>query len=251
MKRLCAFALTALLAVGCSNPEPKAAKPDGFKEIQFDSTDHRKVYADFFPSSVLNSEKVILMFHMAGSNAGEYETIEPVMAALGYNCIAVDQRSGGDMWDRSNRTASKTGAGDYMAAYNDLDGALEYAHTKNYTTIILWGSSYSASLVLKLASENPSVKAVLTFSPGEYMDDKSVVKGWASKVTVPVFFACTPDELSDGRQALYDAIPSDTKVLASFAGGAHGTSTLIADKSKAATLYMDKLKDFLGRLKTD
>jgi dienelactone hydrolase len=251
MKRLCAIVAAASSILGCTSDSEsqKVAKPDGFKQIEFDATDHKKVYADFYPSTTPNSEKVILMFHQAGSNAGEYETIEPVMADLGYNCIALDQRSGGDMWGRSNRTATKSGTGNYLAAYKDLAGAVDYAHSKNYTTIIAWGSSYSSSLVFKLASEDSTIKAVISFSPGEYMDDKSIVQKWASKVTVPVFFACTPDELTDGRQQIFDAIPSDTKVLASFPDGVHGSSTLIPDKSKAASRYMDKLKAFLAALK--
>jgi len=249
MNRLSILAIFALALVGCSNREPKAPKPDGFQEITFDASDSRKVYADFYPSSTLNSEKVILMFHQADSNAGEYESIEPVVAAMGYNCIAVDQRSGGNMWERDNRTATKSGAGDYTSAYNDMLGAIDYAHSKNYTTIIVWGSSYSASLAFRLASEDSSVKAVIAFSPGEYMDDKTEVKGWASKVSVPTFFACKPDELSDGRQELFDAIRSDTKVLASFPGGSHGSSTLLPEKSLAAKQYMDKLKEFLTSLK--
>lgn len=244
--------LTAALVVcGCSGDQKKAPKPDGFKEITFDATDHHKVYADFYPSSVLNSEKVVLMFHQAGSNAGEYESIEPTIAALGYNCIAVDQRSGGDMWDRSNRTVEKSGAGDYMAAYNDLEGALAYAQEKNYTTIVAWGSSYSASLVLKLAGENATVKAVVVFSPGEYMDQQGIVKGWASKVSVPVFFACMPAEWADDRQDIFKAIPSDDKVDVHIDGGVHGSSTLLPEKSPVAGEYMDKLKAFLSGLKTD
>jgi len=251
MLRLSIMATLALLLAGCSGDEQKAPKPDGFKELVFDAPDHRKVYADFYPSATLNSEKVILMFHQAGSNAGEYETIEPLMAALGYNCIAVDQRSGGDMWGRQNRTATKSGPGEYLDAYNDLVGALDYAHTSNYTTIIVWGSSYSASLVLKLASENPTIKAVISFSPGEYMDDKTLVKSWASKVIVPVFFACTTDEKSDGRADIFAAIASDDKVLVALPGGVHGSSTLIPDKSKAADEYMAKLKSFLSNLKKE
>lgn len=250
MKSLIALSLFTLMFTGCSDDAPQAKKPEGFKEIEFDASDHKKVYADFYPATTPDSEKVMLMFHQAGSNAGEYEHVASVMAPLGYNCIAIDQRSGGDMWGRSNRTATKSGSGEYMDAYHDLEGALAYAQLKNYTTIIVWGSSYSASLTLKLTGENAPIKAAIVFSPGEYMDDKSIVKSWASKVTVPIFFACTPDELADGRREIYNAIPSDSKVLASFAGGVHGTSTVIPEKSQAAAKYMDKLKEFLATLKS-
>ncbi len=153
------------------------------------------------------------------------------------------------MWGRENRTASKSGTGEYLDAYKDMQGALEYAHSQNYTTIVVWGSSYSASLALKMAAEETGIKGAIAFSPGEYFDDKTLVKGWASKVSCPVLIACTPDELKDGRQDLYDAITSDPKVLAQFSGGVHGTSTVLPEKSPAAAQYVDKVKDFLTNLK--
>jgi len=255
MNRTSIFAIFAACTMTCcscspGNEQTAAPKPDGFKEITFDAPDHHKVYADFYPSLTLNSEKVILMFHQAGSNAGEYETIEPIMANMGFNCIAVDQRSGGDMWGRSNRTAAQSGKGDYFGAYNDLKGALEYAESKSYTTIVVWGSSYSASLVLMLADEFPELKGVIAFSPGEYFDDKGIAKTWASRVSEPILFACTPDELKDGRQQLYDVIPSDSKNLVVFPGGVHGSSTLLQEKSSAASKYLEKVQTFLTGLKS-
>ena len=249
---MAATVLLLLACTGCNDGKSEVArKPDGFKQIEFPAKDGHKVYADFYPSDTPNSEKVVLMFHQANSNSTEYEGIALTIISLGYNCIVLDQRAGGDMWGKDNRTVSKSGSGSTMDAYSDLLGALDYAHSLNYTSIIAWGSSYSASLAFKLASENPEIKAVLAFSPGEYFDDKSIVKSWASKVTVPVLFACTKDELADDRQDLYNAIPSDSKVLASFDGGVHGSSTLLPEKSKAAGEYMDKVKSFFNDLKSN
>lgn len=250
--RVLLYALGALAATcvsGCSGSVEKPPKPDGFKELTFDSSDHRKVYADFYPANDPNSEKVILMFHQAGSNCGEYENVESTAAALGYNCIAVDLESGGEDWGRDNRTASKSGSGDYMAAYHDMEGAVEYANSKNYTTIVLWGSSYSASLAMKLAPEATGVKGLIVFSPGEYFDDKGQVEKWAANVSCPVLFACTPEELSEGRQKLFDAMPSDQKTLAQFGGGVHGTATTFPNKSPASDKYIKAAKDFLAGLK--
>ena len=241
-------AIVALACFACSDGAQETPKPDGFKEITFDSSDHRKVFADFYPAEDPNSEKVILMFHQAGSNAAEYETMEPVAAKLGYNCISVDLRAGGDMWGKSNRTESTSGVGGYMEAYNDMQGAFDYAQSKNYTTIVAWGSSYSSSLTMKLADDNASIKAVLLFSPGEYFDDKGAAKTWAEKLSVPVLFACTNDEWSDGRKELFNAISSDSKTKAVFDGGIHGASTLRPDKSPAADKYIDAVKQFLASL---
>ena len=242
----------SLVIGGCSAQEepvpqmPVDAQPSS-NELIFKASDGHLVYADLIPSKPTGSKAVILMFHQAGSNASEYETIAPKIAALGFDCIAVDQRSGGDMWGRVNRTMNKSGTGTYLEAYNDLVGAVAYAGSKQYSTILVWGSSYSSSLVFKLASEYPSVKGVLSFSPGEYMPDKQIVSTWAAKVKVPVFFACTEDEWHDGRSELFDSIHFKDKVSWAIPGGVHGSSTLIAAKSTAAGLYLDKVKSFLQR----
>ncbi len=250
MRRLCLFA-AALILVSCSPPQQKAKKPDGFKEITFETADQRTVYADFYPALEPNSEKVILMFHQANSNAGEYEGPALTAITLGYNCIALDQRAGGEMWGRTNRTTTKGGTGEYMDAYKDMEAALDYCHTHNYTTILVWGSSYSASLAFKLATEDSTIKAVIAFSPGEYLEDPHIVKSWAQKTTVPTFFACTEGELGDGRQDLFNALHTDKKVLACFNGGVHGTSTLLPEKSEAAGKYMEQLKLFITGLKKE
>lgn len=235
---------------GCGSPRDSAdgrpvADSRSGKEIRFAAADGKAVYADFYASTKAGAASVVLMFHQAGSNANEYDAIAPKITSLGFDCIAVDQRSGGDMWGRDNRTVTKSGSGDYMAAYNDLLGTLKYAESKKYGKILVWGSSYSASLVLKLASENPSIAAVLAFSPGEYMDDKTVVGTWAKKVTQPVLLACTQDEWSDGRSDLFAKLASKDKISVVLPDGVHGSSTLIPEKSKAADAYMAKVQAFL------
>ena len=253
MKGIFVLAPIALFVVGCSCgnedvPELPQGKPAGHVEVIFDATDKHQVYADFLPSKKPNSDRIVLLFHQARSNASEYETIAPKIAKLGFDCLAVDQRAGGDMWGRVNRTVNKSGAGGYPEAYNDLVGALRYAKAKKYTTIVAWGSSYSAALIFRLAAENPEVSAVVAFSPGEYMDEHGIVSQWAKKVTVPVLFACTPDEWEDGRSELFDQIASKKKTSVALAGGVHGSSTLIADKSTAAGQYMEKVTDFFTEL---
>ena len=57
-----------------------------------------KVFGDLYRAKS-STRGLILMFHQAGSNYTEYSGIAPRVAALGWDCLAVDQRSGGD--DRS------------------------------------------------------------------------------------------------------------------------------------------------------
>jgi pimeloyl-ACP methyl ester carboxylesterase len=60
--------------------------------------------------------------------------------------------------------------------------------------VILWGSSYSASLVFLVAAEHPnSVRAVLAFSPGEYFDGPTTVRDRAAHVSAPIYVTSASD----------------------------------------------------------
>ena len=224
---------------------PKA----GMRETTFPAADGQTVFADFYPAKGA-AKAAILMFHQAGSNAGEYAGTAPQVAQWGYDCLALDQRSGGNMWGRDNRTAgADTGPKDYEAAYADLAGAVEWAKKKGYKKILAWGSSYSAALCFELASKYPEVDAVLSFSPGEYFKGKTQVSGWAAAVHVPVFFTCTPDELNgEGRRRIFDALGDKKESeLVVLPGAVHGSSTLIPERSPAAAQYLKKAHEFLSK----
>ena len=252
MKQI-AIALAGLpfVAFGCGKPStpPVVKLPPGAIQIQLPAADGHTVYADFYAAGSERAKSVLLMFHQARSNAGEYETIAPHFTKIGFDCLAIDQRSGGNMFHRENRTAAvANGSTDYMATYADLQGAVAWAEKQHYSLIVPWGSSYSAALTLKLLSESPKLKAGLVFSLGEYMGDKGTVKAWASAVKVPVYFVCTPDELRDGRQELFDALgdKKDSELIA-YPGSVHGSSTAIQHLSPVAAMIVLKAKEFLQK----
>jgi pimeloyl-ACP methyl ester carboxylesterase len=148
-----------------------------------------------------------------------------------------------------NRTAAQYSVDPgYPAAYNDVQGALAWAQKEGYKTIVAWGSSYSACLVLRLASERPrELKAVISFSPGEYFDDKGVVARWAHGVTVPVLAVCTSqenavvDEILKARSA-----GAAARDLRSGPDAIHGSSTLRPDKNHdGAEHYWGYVEKFL------
>lgn len=204
---------------------------EGSKEIQFKASDGATAFADLYAAKENPQKRIVLMFHQAGSNSTEYSPIAPRVASWGYDCLAVDQRSGGDMFDAINRTVEGGSKGDYNAAYQDLEGALSWATVQGYKDVTVWGSSYSASLALRLAAEHPEIKRVLTFSPGEYFDQKGIVAGWAVRVKQPTLMAFAPKELADG-QRLFGYLPSSPlDVLVTFDKGVHGSSTLRRDKN--------------------
>ena len=154
--------------------------------ISFTASDRVQVFADYY-SAGSKAKPLILLFHQAGSNRREYATIGPMLATLGFNALAIDQRSGGNAWGQTNETVKHLGKStDYGEALLDLEAALQWAKSSGQTgSILVWGSSYSAALVFLLATEHRrEIKAVLAFSPGEYLRGSSTAWKAATQVSI-------------------------------------------------------------------
>src|SRR6516165_6093085 len=202
--------------------------------ISFAASDRVQVFADYY-SAGSKAKPLILLFHQAGSNRGEYATIAPMLVTLGFNALAIDQRSGSNAWNRTNETVKRLGKNtDYGEALLDLEAALRWAKSSGETgSILIWGSSYSASLVFLLAAEHVDIKALLAFSPGEYLHGTSTVRKAAAQVSIPIFVtsAMDPKEIATAKSIL-DVSPSPEKTqFVPQIGGVHGSSTLREDQN--------------------
>jgi len=191
------------------------------KTISFPSKDGLQITADTYITNPDNKTPFIVLFHQAGWSRGEYNEIAPKLNKLGFNCMAVDQRSGGSVNGIQNETtalAQKEGKPiNYTDTEQDIVASLEYAR-KNFADgkLIAWGSSYSAALVLKVAGDQPNlVDGVVSFAPGEYFKRLGKSPTWiqesAKNITVPVFVTSAK---SEGRKwsPIFNSIKSDEKV---------------------------------------
>ncbi|CAA9489129.1 MAG: hypothetical protein AVDCRST_MAG91-444 [uncultured Sphingomonadaceae bacterium] len=173
---------------------------------------------------------LILLFHQAGSNKGEYAAIAPRLVGAGYSALAIDQRSGGDMFGGRNETVARLGrSAGYGDAKRDLAAALDWAGDKRLP-VILWGSSYSGALLFPVAAENGGkAAALLSFSPGEYLGGGDTVRRAAARVRVPVFVTSAKDaaEIQAARTILAAVASPDKTQFIPELGGVHGSSTLI------------------------
>jgi dienelactone hydrolase len=225
--------------------------------VSFIASDGVRVFADYYPPEGKAADKttpLILLFHQAGSNRGEYATIAPMLAKLGFAALAVDQRSGGNSWGRVNETVQHLGhSGDYAAAMADLDAALHWTRASGHDgRVIAWGSSYSAALVFLLAAKHKGeVAAVLAFSPGEYLGGTATVRRAAALLTVPIFVTSAKNdgEIAAARTIL-DAAPASAKTqFVPRVAGVHGSSTLRADRNpQGAEENWGAVKTFLAKL---
>lgn len=198
------------------------------------------------------SSTAIVLFHQAGSSRGEYKTIAPRLNKLGYTTLAIDQRSGGAFAGIKNATsqrASKAGKQtNFAAARPDLEAAIAYANNlEGVKKVVIWGSSYSSSLVLVIAGEKSAkVDGVLSFSPGEYLKGISV-QGAAKGIAVPTFISSAKSETGQWR-AIHKAIPTGVKAVGfkPKGGGKHGSSALIEGRSSNAAEYWSAVEQFLS-----
>ncbi len=209
-------------------------------------TVHARLYNAAKPKAL------ILLFHQAGSSKDEYATIAPRLVQAGYSALAIDQRAGGSLYGKNETAAALGRDSDYLEARPDLQAALDWAHTQKLP-IILWGSSYSSSLIFPLAADHPQgIVALLSFSPGEYFDqDKQMIRRAAAKVTVPVLIASTNSKEEIGEaDPIMAALPKSARNERYVPEhGVHGSSTLIVSRNAAgAEANWREVLGFLNRV---
>ena len=204
--------------------------------ISFSSEDGIVIAADTYIISMETSSPVIVLFHQAGWSRGEYIDIAPRLNEMGFNCIAVDLRSGKKINSIENLTAKQAQESNhqtrYIDALPDIISALRFVNKQfPENKIIAWGSSYSAALILHVAGKNPDlVDGVLAFSPGEYFHKQGKSKFWvresSAKIKAPVFITSARNE-KDNWSAIFDAIQSDQKTFfIPDSKGNHGSKAL-------------------------
>jgi pimeloyl-ACP methyl ester carboxylesterase len=208
------------------------------KTVSFPSLDEVKITADLYGNSD-DRAPLIILFHQAGWSRGEYVEIAPKLLKLGFNCLAVDLRSGGEINGILNKTkieAVKEKRGTYfLDAYKDMAASLLYAKAQlKPKKIIIWGSSYSSALAFKLAADfSFAVDAILAFSPGEYFVTKKRVKlknyilNYALLIHQPIFITSAKDEIGLWKK-LYNSVPGSKKhkFLPTDSKGNHGSRAL-------------------------
>lgn len=131
-------------------------------------------------------------------SAGEYLETAPKFLKTGYNCLAVDLRSGKEVNYIQNETAKKAREqnlpADYIDDEKDIIAAINYVKQYTADKIILAGSMYSGSLALLAANNNPAVIAVIAFSPGEYFEPVHSINKELTGFNKPVFISSTKTE---------------------------------------------------------
>ncbi len=236
------------------SPEPdKIAFNSSKKQVEFPSKDGLIISADLY--EIDPSKPVMLLLHQAGYNKYEYADIAPRLNEMGFNALAIDQRSGGDFANNPNETynrAIQNGSKniDFTDAIQDIESAINFLADKYQQKIIVWGSSYSSSLALHIAENNKNVKAVISFSPGDYFGESlPSLKTVFPKIKQPFLVTSSKDEASELKALLSNVEQSNLHLqFIPESDGFHGSRALWIDQL-GANEYWAALTSFLSKIK--
>ena len=224
------------------------------EKVQFTAKDGVNITGDYYPNASANAP-LILLFHQAGYSRGEYKPIAAKLNALGFSCLAIDQRSGNKVNGVENMTkkeAVKLGKPTkYPDAFADLEASLKYAQSQlKQEKVIIWGSSYSSSLVFILASKYPKqVRGLLSFSPGEYFKfEGKKVEDFSKKVKCPVFVTSARGEANSWKEIYANVTSKKTSFLPTDHKGFHGSKALW-DEKEGNEAYWNTVTEFLMQFK--
>lgn len=222
------------------------------RKVVFPSKDGLTITAELYETEP--EHPWIVLFHQANSSRGEYRDIAPRLNKLELNCMAVDLRSGKEMNFRVNETAFLAKEAnlphEFLDAEQDMRSAIERAYGIGRKPVLIMGSSYSASLALKLAKEMDEVKAVIAFSPGEFFGKKLETQKAVEGLDKPTFVASSASERKWVSELISDISKQKMIYYAPGKGGAHGAKSLTRDTEGAAE-YWIQLINFVQTLKKE
>ena len=246
MKHLCFLFFISLFTFSFLS-----GQTDKLNTINLYAKDSVAIKADLYHGE--KGGDVILLCHQARFSRGEYLETGPRLAEYGFNCMAIDQRSGDQVNGVINQTAKRAQEvgrpTDFLDAEQDILAAIEFYHKLTKKKIILVGSSYSASLALKIASENDLVKAVIAFSPGEYFGEKLNLSKTIAGLSKPCFVTSSKRE-AEAVKSVTAGIASDLFVhFVPKSKGFHGSKALWSE-NEGNEEYWSALNAFFKQLET-
>ncbi|MCK4920875.1 MAG: hypothetical protein KAS71_07505 [Bacteroidales bacterium] len=185
------YSLLAIILLTSLSMEKSFGQIVRKSKIEFYSSDSLLLTADHYFSKKGN--QYILFFHSENSSRGEFDNIANRFTKMRYNCLAVDLRTGNKYGYIKNESAERASRSNVknslISGEKDILAAIEFAQSLSNKNLILFGSSSSASLSLKIAAEINNIDAVMALSPGEYFKPEFAVQNLIPDFNIPIFVA--------------------------------------------------------------
>ena len=222
------------------------------RKVTFLASDKLEVTADFYLYD--SGAPYIILFHQENSSRGEFREIAPKLLRLGFNCLAVDLRSGKESNFVQNETAALAQKSNLPATTLDCEkdilAAMEYVEkTAIKNRYILFGSSFSASLAMKAANQKKNVTAVIAFSPGEYFTHLTV-KDWLKDFNKLLYVTSTRRGQPFVTELAKDVPAQLLTAYHPSGNGVHGAPALWNDHPQSGDIWMS-LMMFVAKVKEE
>ncbi|MCC1484059.1 dienelactone hydrolase family protein [Winogradskyella immobilis] len=220
-------------------------------KVEFLAPDGLTVSGNLY--EVDKNKPIILLMHQAGYNRMEYADIAPKLNEMGYNCLAVDLRSGGPFAGKPNNTntrATEKGLKPEMIdAQQDIAAAIDFLYKKYNQNVIVWGSSFSSSLALLEGVNNSKVKGIISFSPGDYFSDAAPSLATVfSKIDKPYLVTSSKAEAETLKALINDSkLKENQSQFIPTSNGFHGSRALW-EGQEGAEDYWNAVTDFLFKI---
>lgn len=239
----------SLVIAQSKGPSIEAIYENKVIHVKFPSLDSLLISADIYENN--DSTLYLLFCHQAGYSKGEYINSAILLSQMGYCGMAVDLRSGGSVNNIPNETnllaVSKGLSTEYNDSRQDIEASINYLYECNGgKPIILVGSSYSASLCLLLGKNNPKVKAVIAFSPGEYLENVNVAEELEG-FDKPVFVTSSKMEIQQTSKIVFNIPFELVHHFKPTLEGIHGASALWKS-TIGYKEYWNALFEFLSKI---
>ena len=152
-----------------------------FEEVQFQASDNPEITLKAWWLPNKNEKQAIIFAHGIDANRAVRLEMFSKIHDLGYPALLFDIRGHGE--------STKTKVGLTVKDIGDINGAITYlAAEKNINEILLFGTSYGASLVLQSAHTDQSVRGVVADAPFNNLVE--LLAGEVARRTpIPAFFA--------------------------------------------------------------
>jgi pimeloyl-ACP methyl ester carboxylesterase len=129
-----------------------------FEKVEFQAKDNPEIILQAWWLPNKNENQAIIFAHGIDANRATRLKMFSEIHDLGYPALLFDIRGHGE--------STKTKVGLTVKDIGDINGAIDYLKKeKNIDHVLLFGTSYGASLVLQSAHTNQSVKGVIADAP--------------------------------------------------------------------------------------
>ncbi len=167
------------------------AKETSPLQVFFETTDHIKIAANFFPS---DSKHVVILLHQFNRDKSIFDSFAGFLSKNGFGVLAIDFRGHGESKSTGSLSdPSRLTPKDFLDMEKDIAAAVSFVKSKGFSALFLIGGSIGANWALMYPGRHQGFVASVALSPG--LDFKGLQpKTDAQKIKTPVLLVVSEED---------------------------------------------------------